>query len=437
MNSDKRTQHATTRTGRPGRPDVSRRGAIRLAAAGGAGAMGGLAALASLGCSPHGSDGQAGSPGEAGSWQGAATAPDALPIVAEPITQTPASRARELMANMTLEQKVWQLFVVTPEDLTGYDLVTQAGDATRQALLEQPVGGIAYFGQNVIDPEQTAAMLASTQAYAREISGVPVFLCVDEEGGTVSRVARNDAFGVTDPGNMCDVGATGDPQQAHDVATYIGTYLHDLGFNVDFAPVCDVANNPDSSEMALRSFGADPELVASMVVAQVEGFAETGMLCSAKHFPGIGAAVGDSHVVGITSYSTLDELAAVELVPFVRAIEAGVPMVMVGHISLPTVTGTETPSCLEPQVVTGILREQLGYAGIVITDSLTMAAVSDFYTSADAAVLALQAGVDMLLTPVDMQAAYDGVLAAVSDGRITQERIDASVERVLAAKLGL
>ena len=436
MNSDKRTQHATTRTGRPGRPDVSRRGAIRLAAAGGAGAMGGLAALASLGCSPHGSDGQAGSPGEAGSWQGAATAPDALPIVAEPITQTPASRARELMANMTLEQKVWQLFVVTPEDLTGYDLVTQAGDATRQALLEQPVGGIAYFGQNVIDPEQTAAMLASTQAYAREISGVPVFLCVDEEGGTVSRVARNDAFGVTDPGNMCDVGATGDPQQAHDVATYIGTYLHDLGFNVDFAPVCDVANNPDSARWRCAA-RCGPRARREHGRRAGGGVRRDGDALLGQALPRHRRRRGRQPRGGHHQLQHARRARRRELVPFRPRHRGGRAHGDGGPHQPAHRHGDETPSCLEPQVVTGILREQLGYAGIVITDSLTMAAVSDFYTSADAAVLALQAGVDMLLTPVDMQAAYDGVLAAVSDGRITQERIDASVERVLAAKLGL
>lgn len=347
------------------------------------------------------------------------------------------AQAASIISSMTLEQKIYQLFVVDPEALTGYDLVTAAGDATRESLAARPVGGIIYFGQNLIDPDQTRTMLSNTQQYAREISGVPLLLCVDEEGGTVARIARNEAFGVTNPGNMCDMGATGDTTAAYDVAAYMGDYLTDLGFTVDFAPVCDVADNPDSDTMALRSFGSDPELVASMVEAQVQGFTDAGILCTGKHFPGIGAAVGDSHNVGIEISKTLDELAADELIPFDRAIQAGIPLIMVGHLSLPVACGTDTPACLEPQVITGMLRERLGFDGLVITDSLGMGAITLYHAADEAAVLALQAGADLLLMPEDFDLAVSGVRAALEGGTLTEARIDESLTRILVTKLGL
>ena len=350
------------------------------------------------------------------------------------VTAKGIEQARATLATMTLEQKVHQMFVVTPEALTQVDVATLASETTRAALQAHPVGGIAYFAQNLTDPEQTRTLLANTQAMALELNGVPLLLGVDEEGGTVARIARNAAFGVTNPGDMRDVGAAGDSTYARDVALTIGTYLRDLGFNLDFAPVCDVASNPDSDVMALRSFGSEPQLVADMVGAQVEGFGQAGMLCSAKHFPGIGAALGDSHEVQIVSEKSVEELAAEELIPFERAINSGVPLVMVGHLSLPNATGSEEPACLNPQVATGILRERLGFGGLAISDSLSMGAVTQYHGSGEAAVLAIQAGMDLLLMPEDFALALEGVLSAIADGTLTEERIDESVARILALK---
>ncbi|MBS5477564.1 MAG: glycoside hydrolase family 3 protein [Coriobacteriia bacterium] len=326
------------------------------------------------------------------------------------------------------------MFFVTPEKLTGVDTVTQAGETTRAALQARPVGGIAYFADNLTDPEQTRTLLSDTQAMARELTGIPLLLSVDEEGGTVARIARNAAFGVENPGDMRDVGSTGDTSYAHDVALTIGTYLRDLGFNLDFAPVCDIASNPDSDVMARRSFGDDPQLVADMVAAQVEGFAQAGMPCSAKHFPGIGAALGDSHDVNIVSEKSVEELAIEELIPFERVVSAGVPLVMVGHLSLPVATGSDEPACLNPHVVTDLLRDRLRFAGLIISDSLEMGAVTQLHDSAEAAVLGIQAGLDLLLMPEDFDTALEGVMAALADGTITEDRIDESVSRILTLK---
>lgn len=345
-------------------------------------------------------------------------------------------RAAAKTASMTLEQKVAQLFVVRPESITGVDTVTQAGPVTEEALAAYPVGGIAYFQKNLLDPDQTAAMLADVQAYSEEAVGLPLFTCVDEEGGTVSRIGGNPGFPVDNVGDMADVGASGDPAAAEEVARTIGGYLRELGFNVDFAPDADICGDPATDVMALRSFGTDPQLVATMVEAQVKGFAEAGVLCSAKHFPGIGGVMGDSHEGAIVSEKTLDELRAFELVPFKAAIAADVPFVMVGHLSLPNATGSDTPASINPAIVTDLLRGELGFRNLIITDSMGMGAVGDVAPE-EMGVAALEAGVDMVLMPADFAATYQGVLDAVSEGRLTEARIDESVQRVVKAKLAM
>ena len=280
-------------------------------------------------------------------------------------------------------------------------------------------------------------MLANTQAYAQATGGLPLFMGVDEEGGTVSRIGGNPGFGIANVGDMADIGATGDPAQAEATALTIGTYLHDLGFNVDFAPDADICGDPATDVMALRSFGTDHALVGSMVAAQVEGFSEAGVLCAAKHFPGIGGVVGDSHEGTILSNKTLDELRAFELVPFKAAIEAGVPLVMVGHLSTPNATGDNTPASINPAIVTDVLRNELGYQGLIITDSMGMGALEAYCTPDQAGVAALQAGVDLVLMPADLHAAYQGVLDAVANGTLTEARIDESVTRIVKTKLSL
>lgn len=346
-----------------------------------------------------------------------------------------AARARQIVDAMTLEQKAAQLFVVTPEAITGVPTATRASEATRDALKKYPVGGIVYFAKNLVGEAQTQEMLANTQRYAKEITGLPAFLCVDEEGGTVARIGGNSGFAVKNVGDMRDVGATGDTEYARNIAANIGSYLRDLGFNVDFAPDADIANNPESNTMARRSFGTSAAEVSPMVKAQVEGFLSSDVLCAAKHFPGIGGAEGDSHHESIYSQKTVDQMASEELLPFQAAMEANVPFIMVGHLSTPAITGTDVPASLSSEIATGVLRERLGYEGIVITDSLSMAAASELYPPSKIAVAALEAGVDMMLMPTDLPAALEGVVDAVESGTLTEERLDESLMRIVRAKL--
>lgn len=341
------------------------------------------------------------------------------------------AQVQEIIDGMTVEEKCAQLFVTRPEDVTGVATQTMASEATRKALEQYPVGGICYFGKNLIDPEQTREMLANTKSYYEGITGLPLFCAVDEEGGTVARIGGNSSFGVEWVGNMADVASVDD---ARAKAVTIGEYLTPLGFNVDFAPDADIAS-VEGSSLALRSFGSTADEVTPKVKAQVEGFLSTGILCCAKHFPGIGGTVADSHDGTITSEKTLDEMRASELLTFEGAIESGVPFIMVGHLSCPNVTGDMIPASVNPVIVTDLLRDELGYEGIVITDSLAMGAVVDLYSAEDMGVAAIEAGVDMVLMPADFPTCYQGVVDAVKSGELAESRIDESLERIIRTKL--
>ncbi|MCD8143964.1 MAG: beta-N-acetylhexosaminidase [Oscillospiraceae bacterium] len=345
---------------------------------------------------------------------------------------TPAqSQAQTLLEGMTLREKVMQLFIVTPEQLTGgTEAVTQADEALKTGLEQSPVGGIIFFAQNLTDRAQITALLSDCQAD----SEIGLFLSVDEEGGAVSRLGANSATGVTSFPNMGSIGAAGEPSWAQEVGATLGGELLALGFNLDFAPVADVNSNPDNPVIGNRAFSDDPDTAAEMVAACVEGFREAGLLCTLKHFPSHGDTATDSHYGLAETEKTLDELEECELIPFQAGIDAGADLVMVGHISVPNVVGDETPASLSTDIVTGLLREEMGFDGLIVTDSLSMEAITGLYSPGEAAVLAVQAGADLLLMPEDLDAAVEGILDAVERGTVTEERLDESVLRILTVK---
>lgn len=355
----------------------------------------------------------------------------------QPETTVLDSEVQEVLDSLSLEQKVAQMFFITPESLTGYSRVTQAGNASKEAFAKYPVGGLVYFAQNLRDPEQTRTMLGNMQQFSEEQTGLPLFLGVDEEGGRVARIANHEAFGVENVGDMADIGATGDSSKAYDVGETLAAYLKDLGFNVDFAPVADVFSNPKNTVIGKRSFGSDPNVVSEMVVQAVEGLQDNGVAAAVKHFPGHGNTTQDSHSGYASSDRTLEELQSMEFLPFEAGVAAGTDFIMVGHITLPNATEEQSPSSINKEVVTDMLRTGLGYSGLIITDAMNMGAITQEYKSAEAAVKAIQAGVDIVLMPEDFQEAYEGVLAAVEDGTLTEERIDESVARIIAEKLAI
>lgn len=357
-------------------------------------------------------------------------------VVEAPVEETPSEMtdtdyldqiAESCIAEMPLEDKIAGLFMITPESLTGVDTVIQAGDTTKQKLSEYPVGGLVYFQKNIKSKDQLQEMLAAT----KNAIYYPVFLAVDEEGGAVSRVAESGI--AANVGSQAEIGKTCDPAKAEESGVTIGNYLSECGFNVDFAPVADVISEGNTT-IGDRSFGTDPNVVGSLVAAEVTGLQSTGVSACLKHFPGMGDTTEDTHDGKAVSQKTLDDMRANDFPAFQAGIDAGTDFVMVGHMALPNVIGDETPCSLSDKIINDILRNELGYDGIVITDALDMSAITESYTSEQAAVMAIQAGADMLLMPEDFQAAYDGVLKAVQDGTISEERINESLKRIYRVK---
>ena len=365
----------------------------------------------------------------------AADIADASADSAGAVQDADTEEIQQILENMTLEEKVCQLFIITPEQLTGVDTAVQAGDATREAYENCPVGGLVYFAKNLQNPEQTKTMLENTARYAKERIGLPVFLTVDEEGGQVTRVAGNPAFDVPEFPNLSEIGAAGDTDEAYELGEQIGSYLKELGFNMDMAPVADVLTNPENTVVKERAFSSDPETAGRMALAEWRGLKSQGILGVYKHFPGHGGTAGDSHNGYAYVDDTLEELKSGALIPFQEGIDAGISVIMAGHISCPQVTGDDTPATMSYTLISEILRGDMGFDGIVVTDALNMGAVTEQYTSGEAALTALNAGADLLLMPEDFQDAYQAVLQAAENGELSEARIDESAERILRVKI--
>ena len=338
------------------------------------------------------------------------------------------------LSGMTLEEKVAQLFFVTPEALTGVGQVIQTGDTSRKAFSEYPVGGIIYFAWNLQTPEQAKQMIGGMAEYALSETGIPVFLAVDEEGGRVTRFEKNPEFGIEDIPAMKKIGETKDPEEAYKVGATIGEYLNEYGINLDLAPDADVLVDANNTAIGDRSFGADPYIVSAMALAYAEGLKSHDVLACYKHYPGHGGTKEDTHEDYAYSYKTLNELLNDELIPFSDAAENDIPLVMVSHISLPEIHGDDTPASLSKYMITDVLRNQLGYDGLIITDALDMGAIANHYSHPEACLKALLAGNDMLLMSGDFRPGYDAILGAVKSGEISEDRIDESVRRILRTK---
>lgn len=328
---------------------------------------------------------------------------------------------------MPLEDKVAGLFLVAPESITGVTAAVQAGDGTRTALAQYAVGGIVYFSKNIQSKEQLTEMIDNTQLYTK----YPLFIAVDEEGGTVSRVAGSGIAAKVDSAQA--IGQTADAANAYAAGSSIGAYLSELGFNLDFAPVADLAN-VENSVMTGRAYGTDAATAAPFVTSMIQGLKEQKVTACMKHFPGIGSTAEDTHEGLAVSNRTAEEFRAEEFTVFQAGIDAGADMIMVGHMAAPSLVGDNTPCCMSEDVVTNILRTELNFNGVIITDAMNMTAISEYYDSDEAAIRALKAGCDMILMPDDFVKAYNGVLQAVQDGTISEERINDSLRRIYRIK---
>ncbi len=360
----------------------------------------------------------------------------------------------EAISQMTLEQKLSQMMIVAlRSDSANTKTATEINQDYANLIRKYDFGGIILFTGNIVDTAQTVNMTHDIQEAAMESDNeIPMFLCVDQEGGLVNRVS----FGTTSSGNMA-LAATGDPSLAEESAKTLGDEISSLGFNMDFAPVSDVNSNPANPIIGVRSFSDDPALTSDYVKAFIKGLRAAGVSSALKHFPGHGNVGEDSHTHLPCSDFSLEEIRECDLVPFKAGIEEGTDMIMTAHIQFPKIEketyvsiqdGKEVylPATLSRTIIHDVLREEMGYDGIVITDSMVMDAIASHFDPADAAVYAINAGVDILLCPVDLYkddetdtfAQMDTYMAnlvkRVEAGDISEEEIDDSVFRILKLK---
>ncbi|GHF74908.1 beta-N-acetylhexosaminidase [Amycolatopsis bartoniae] len=353
--------------------------------------------------------------------------------------------AGRMLRGMSLEEKVGQLFVADvwgkfadqadPGNQSKYGVDTPA-----EVVQRYHPGGVIYFNNagtdNVDDPAQVARLSNGLQRAALSSGAhVPLIVSIDQEGGRVTRIA---APATEYPASMA-VGAGRSVEDARQLATINGRELRAMGINQDFAPDADVNSNPLNPIIGSRSFSADPALTGQLVAAEVAGYQDSGpatqtVSSAAKHFPGHGDAATDSHTGLPVISRTEQQWRDIDLPPFQAAIKAGIDVIMTAHITVPSLDPSGEPATLSKPIMTGILRNELGYDGVVVTDSLQMAGVRQMHPDSEIPVLALEAGVDQMLMPPDLGVAIKGVLDAVKSGRLTEQRIDQSVLRILELK---
>lgn len=331
--------------------------------------------------------------------------------------------------DMSIEDKVAGLFIVTPEQLTGTDKVTKAGDGTKEALDKYPVGGIIYSGSNVKDSDQLKEMLDNTISFSK----YPLFLAINEELGAASTLTKPLKLEKTKSAK--ELGDSGDASLTYESYRALGETLNSYGFNLNFAPLADISAEGVDSPLSDRIFSGDITLASNLVASSVEGLKENGVSSAVMHFPGQGSVEGDTTKGMASTSRSIDDFKMNDIAVFQAAIESGCDMITVGHFTASELTGDETLPCsLSKEVMTDLLRGEYQYNGVIITDALNKKAISEYYGAGEAAVKALKAGADMILMPENFEEAYSEVLQAVADGNISEQRINDSLARVYRIK---
>ncbi|MGO4528049.1 glycoside hydrolase family 3 N-terminal domain-containing protein [Paenibacillus sp. 2TAF8] len=342
----------------------------------------------------------------------------------------------KLISYMTLSEQVGQMIMPDIRQWNG-KATTTVNDGLKGNIQDQNVGGLILFDKNIVDAQQLATFTHQIQTQAGDI---PLFLGIDQEGGVIRRIPG----GTNLPGQMA-LGATGDLALAEAAGQLTGEELQALGIQVNFAPVLDVNSNPDNPIIGMRSFSSNAELVTQLGLAMIKGLRQSGVIAGVKHFPGHGDTSVDSHLGLPVLTHARNQLDAVELKPFKAAIEAGVDMIMTAHIAFPAIdneqvvsrkdgTRVPLPATLSRKVLTGLLREELHYQGLIISDAFTMKGISEHFGETEAVEHAAAAGVDIILMPQDVSAAHQALIRAVNHGTLSKERVHESVKRILMVK---
>lgn len=333
-----------------------------------------------------------------------------------------------IIQNMPLEDKVAGLFITTPESITGVSAAVQAGDGTKDALSKYPVGGIVYAAKNIQSADQLKQMIDNTKLY----TSYPLFIAIDGEGsGTDVVAAAGLGTKVDTPEN---IGATGDTGNAYTAGTTVGMYLAELGFNLDFAPSADL-KVVDGNAAGSSSYGSEADTVASFVSYMQAGLQEQKVTSCVGHFPGIGSTTQSTKDGMASTDRSAEDFRSNEFAAFQTCIDNGVTkMISVSNMAAPSLTGDNTPCSLSGAVVTDILRNELNFHGVIVSGAMNQAAITNYYGADQAAVMALRAGCDMIYAPENFETAYNGVLEAVQNGTISEDRINDSLRRIYRIK---
>ncbi|WP_290757084.1 glycoside hydrolase family 3 protein [Anaerostipes sp.] len=341
--------------------------------------------------------------------------------------------AKDITKDLSLNQKIGQLFMVSVYSLesSGSKKQTKVTSAMKKTMKKYPVGGILLFSKNVVSKKQLTKLTQDLQ----NASHVPLFIAADEEGGTVSRIASKLPDAVTQYPDAKEIGETYTDQQIAKMGKEQSRQLKALGVNMNLAPVADVLSNKNNTEVGNRAFGSDAKEVASIVKTLVKSMQKQQISATLKHFPGSGDALGDTHRGPVDTKQTIQELRKKEFLPFESGMDADADAVMVSHLILTNVTDEKEPCSLSKRVISDILRDELEYDGLILTDAMNMNSITENYTSGEAAVKAVQAGVNMVVMPEDLGAAVKAVKSAVKSGRIKESAVDKAVRRIIYTKL--
>lgn len=329
-----------------------------------------------------------------------------------------------VLAGMTLEEKVAGLIITSPEGLTGVARATRAGEGTQTALQKIPVGGLVYYRQNIESAEQFEEMLTNTASYSK----YPLFMAVNE-GGDKNSSIQSSVLTVPDvkkPGELQNA------EEAYSLGSTIGSYLSTLHFNLNLAPTADILY-ADGAAVKDYCFGGDAALNAELTAAYVKGLEENGVSAAIKTFPGTGHLTGSTADGNVSTNKTKEQYTD-DFSVFKAGIDAGADFIMVSNIVAPELSGATEPCSMSSSVVTDILRKELGFNGIVITEPMNGKAITEYYSASEAAVAALKAGCDMILLPEKLEETYQGILDAVANGTVAEARINDSLKRVLRVK---
>ena len=325
--------------------------------------------------------------------------------------------------SLTLEEKIGQMMIV-------FYTSSSVDNTLQSALTDIKPGGFILFKENITTYEKTLNFIKEV----KKTADIPMFISIDQEGGNVQRLLSLKDLSVSNIPYMNYVGNSNDVSVAYDVGKVIAEELRVFGINMDFAPVIDVYSNLENTVIGKRSFGNDSTLVSKMGIHLAKGLLENGVIPVYKHFPGHGNTSVDSHYVLPIVDKTKDELYSLDLIPFIEAINNGAEVIMIGHLAVPSITGNNVPASLSKELVTGLLKEELGYNGLVVTDALNMGALTKYYSQEEVYVKAIEAGVDILLMPSSSRKALSAIKNAISEGVISVERIDESVRKILRLK---